>query len=386
MNQKAPNLWTRNFIILLIVSFIGSISFSMTAPIITSYSLSIGINLGLAGIVAGAVSLSALAIRPLTGLFSDRFNEKGLIIFSSIGTSLMMFGYSISNSFEVLMLFRILHGIFFSIGSTANSSFAIDFIPERKMSEGIGYLGMGMVISYAIAPSFGIWMVNNLGYKELFLLATLFPLISSVLLLTIPYKRRNRISSIKKFENIIGKEIIFYGIANGFFSLTNGLCSSFLALLGNERNIGNIGIFFSVSALILVLIRPIAGKLSDRKGPTFVVLIAFFLTGASMILLAYSTSILSIIGAAVLKSLGQAGGQPALQSICLKKMGPERRGIATSTYFLGADVGQGVGPSIGGAVISSCGYTGMFVGAGGLLLAAMVAFFVYQKLIEKVTF
>lgn len=383
MNQKAPTLWTRNFIILLFVSLIGSISFSMTAPIITSYSLSIGINLGLAGIVAGAVSLSALMIRPFSGLFSDRFNEKGLIILSSIGTSLMMFGYSISNSFEILMLFRILHGIFFSIGSTASASFAIDFIPEKKMSEGIGYMGMGMVISYAIAPSFGIWMVNNLGYKELFLLATLFPLISSALLLTIPYKRRNRISSIKKFENIIGKEIIFYGIANGFFSLTNGLCSSFLLLLGNERNIGNIGIFFSVSALILVLIRPIAGKLSDSKGPAFVVLIAFFLTGASMVLLAYSTSIITIIGAAVLKSLGQAGGQPALQSICLNKMGPERRGIATSTYYLGADVGQGIGPSIGGTVISSYGYTGMFMGAGGLLFAAMVAFFGYQKLIEK---
>ena len=203
MNQKASTLWTKNFVILLLVSLVGSISFSMTAPIITSYSLSIGINLGLAGIVAGAVSLSALAIRPLTGLFSDRFNEKTLIIISSIGTSLMMFGYSISNSFGVLMLFRILHGIFFSIGSTANSSFAIEFIPERKMSEGIGYLGMGMVISYAIAPSFGIWMVNHLGYKELFLLATLFPLISSALLITIPYKRRNHISSVNKFENII---------------------------------------------------------------------------------------------------------------------------------------------------------------------------------------
>ena len=57
---------------------------------------------------------------------------------------------------------------------------------------------------------------------------------------------------------------------------------------------------------------------------------------------------LLLIGAAVCKALGQGMAQPAFQAECIRRAGPERRGVAVSMYYLGADIGNGIAPVVGG--------------------------------------
>ena len=61
----------------------------------------------------------------------------------------------------------------------------------------------------------------------------------------------------------------------------------------------------------------------------------------------------------------------------------DRSGVATSTYFLGGDVGQGVGPMVGGAILARiaglAGYQAMFFLCAGLMLALMVYFYFFVK-------
>jgi MFS family permease len=40
---------------------------------------------------------------------------------------------------------------------------------------------------------------------------------------------------------------------------------------------------------------------------------------------------------------------------------PEKRGAAASTYYFGADIGQGTSPIIGGAIAQSWGYSSAFL-------------------------
>lgn len=86
-----------------------------------------------------------------------------------------------------------------------------------------------------------------------------------------------------------------------------------------------------------------------------------------------------IILAAIFKAFGQGFAQPALQAECFHKMGSEKRGLASSTFFIGANVGQGVGPLVGGIVASSLGYKWVFNFSALILIFGILCFTIYNK-------
>ena len=116
----------------------------------------------------------------------------------------------------------------------------------------------------------------------------------------------------------------------------------------------------------------------DKKGIRVTVLPGLALTASSMFILGRSTSLILIIITGVLRSVGQGAAQPSLQAGCINKVGTGRSGVATSTYYLGGDIFQGIGPMIGGAVIGAvagiAGYRTLFDLSGVLMLCALVFF------------
>ena len=84
------------------------------------------------------------------------------------------------------------------------------------------------------------------------------------------------------------------------------------------------------------------------------VLIAFLLMGLF-------PNVATYLLAAVLAGFGFGGLEPALQSMAVAIAPPERRGSANSTFLCAYDIGIGVGGGIAGVLISSFGYSQMFV-------------------------
>jgi len=154
--------------------------------------------------------------------------------------------------------------------------------------------------------------------------------------------------------------------------------------MGDERGIANIGLFFTVSALTLLVVRPLSGKLNDRMGLAVIMLPAYVLVAAAMFTLAGAHSLLVVMNAAFLQALGHGVGQPALQAECIRRL-PDKRGVATSTLFIGIDIGQGIGPIIGGTVLSATDFSTTFTGAGALMIIGMAAFLLYSRLVNRVS-
>jgi len=141
--------------------------------------------------------------------------------------------------------------------------------------------------------------------------------------------------------------------------------------------------FFSVNALVLFLIRMVAGKLVDKKGLTIVITSSFFASAISMVLLAYASNLNMIVFAAILKAIGQGGGQVALQAECIKNVDAGKRGVAASTFYIGADIGQGVGPWIGGFLSNTFNYKTTFSFTAFLTFVCGAVFFINQSVIQK---
>lgn len=382
--NSTNKLFNRTYLLLTLVNLITAFGFSMIATIVSSYAVSLGAGLTLAGTLAGIFSLSALVIRPFSGMALDILNKKNMCIFSTILICVSFFGYSFAHNIPVMLFFRVLHGMSFGISSTALMALVSEYIPKERLGEGLGYFGLGQIISRICGPYIGIVIKDRFGYQNLFIIISILTILAVILLFKVKvekteYQSIKKIGAVIRFENFIVKDCIVYALVAGLFSLGSGITSSFLVLLGEERGIVNIALFFSVNAIVLFILRFMVGRFIDRFSLSPIVMISLLITGVSMFMIGISTGISMILFAAVLVAIGQGTGQLSLQSACIKKVDTAKIGIATSTYYIGADIGQGLGPMIGGKISELYNYKMMFYLTAMLMLGGIIVFIAYQN-------
>lgn len=383
IKEDAKSLWNASFIFLILVSLITAMGFNMVYVIISKYAMGITASLTIAGVISGIFSIAALVIRPFAGMTVDNVNKKTLCIIANILIGISVVGYSFSHNVPMLFFFRILHGIAFGVSSTVNIALVTKYIPKERMGEGLGYYGLGQVVAQVISPNLGVYIEGKYGFQLLFLIVASLSFIGAALLTRLNYPNSSKAEGKAKMKltlnSLVAREVIVYAAVGGMFSFGNGIVSSFLILLGQERNISKISLFFSVGAVILFILRLFIGRIVDRQGLTMVVNISLVVMAISMALIGLAPVLSVLLVASVLKSIGQGAGQISLQTECIKKVDAGRVGVATSTFYIGADIGQGVGPMIGGAISASFNYTVLYFVCAALMLLSMLVFNIYQR-------
>lgn len=388
---KEP-LWTRPFIIVLAISVFTCTASQMVTPLISKFALSLGAPLTLASTISSFMSLAALFCRPISGILSDRLNRKRIMIISTAIVTGSMACYAFSTNIAMLFTARVIHGIAFSFMGVSNMALGSDFVPNSRMGEGLGYLGLGNILAYAIGPSLGLEINETYGFPAVFGLASILAFISVVAMFAIPNKPitpRIKVETEqpvkRKFalENFFAKDITLYVVILILFTSGNGLMNTYLAIMGDERGIPNVGLYFTAYSLVVLLVRPVAGKINDRFGLSAIMIPSFFLGATGMLCVAGAKNILPIIIAGGLKALGQGAAQPAIQAYSIRYLGKERAGVATSTCYIGQDLGNSIAPIMGSFVVSNFSYGVMYAGYAALLLVGGLSCYFLQRHLEK---
>jgi predicted MFS family arabinose efflux permease len=383
MNDHQSRLFTLPYIILMITNLLIALGYSMISTLISSYAIQLGATLTTAGVLAGIFSIAALLFRPFSGAIADRLNKKYCVLISAVLIFVNMLGYAFASGISWLYAVRVFHGVAFGLNSTVSMALVSEFIPKKRITEGLGYWGIGQIAAQVIGPTLGTAVMGSVGYHALFFITAGLTLLSVLLLLGLPHTHQpapaRKVGEPKKFRGLIALECVGYSLVGGMFSLTNGIATAFLVPLGAQRGIGNISLFFTVNGLVLLAMRMLIGKVIDRISLTAIVTVSLILTAASMVTAGLAQGLGLILLAAALKAIGQGGGQISLQSACLKMVEPWRVGIAAGTYYIGADIGQGLGPMIGGQLSSVFGYTAMFYCIAGILLVTLFLFILQQR-------
>ncbi|OMF92543.1 MFS transporter [Paenibacillus sp. FSL R7-0337] len=378
-------IWNRPYISVLVINTLNFFSFYLTATILSKYLVGIGTTVAMAGFIVGLFALTSLCCRPFSGIMADRLSNVSILKWSNIIIGIGLLGFTVTTNVTLLILFRIIIGVGFAFSGTSQIALASKYIPNDKMGEGIGYLGMGMVVGSAVAPGLGLAIADAYGMESAFLISAVLSGVAFALLCF--FKDEKRRTAEKKrisFNDIIALKALPFTLVSSSFSFVNGIVASYLILYADEIHVAGISIYFTVYAIVLFVARPLAGKLMDRKGIRVVVIPGLILTAAAMFFLGRSSSLMFILITGAVRALGQGAGQPALQTGVIEIVGKEKSGVATSTYYLGGDVSQGIGPMAGGFIVQSIagvnGYTTLFDVCGGLVLCALVYFvFITRK-------
>ena len=382
-NRSGEKLWTLPFILVLIVGVISGAATQMVTPLIMEYSVKLGAPMTIAATIASVISITALFLRPFCGMLSDKVNRHTMLMISTALAGVCVLGYSFAATTGMMVGIRIAHGVAFAFMGVSNMAFATDYIPASRMGEGIGWFGLSVIVAQAFGPGLGVYLADNFSYNVSFVCAAALYAASVMLMLAIPAKASVRSPAKREtpkltMSNFIEPKILLPVVTLGMFSVVNSLVGNYLKLIATERGILDIGLFFTVYSVVVFACRPFAGRLQDRKGLSVILYPALVITAVSMILIGRTGSLWGMLVAAVLKGIGQGTGAPAIQAECIKELGRERSGVATSTCYIGQDLGMIIGPIAGSFVYNSSGYSGVFnTGAVALLVMGGSAYLVH---------
>ena len=397
MNQ--PSLRSPGYCILLCYSICISILFYALIPLLTQYTtVDLNLSLAVAGILSGLFSIVSLAARPLSGYLSDSWNPARLFRYSTTGLGISIILIMPVQSFPLLLILRAFQGILYAFSSTACFVLINRQIPISRLNEGIGYYGMGQILSSSIGMSLGIFLTGHFTLSVCWLLLGLSLLLVAAahIFMSVRWFRHGSGRPVPD-QPIPGEPIlkrpapgsrlclprpklhpaslipmISPCLLGALFSVSNGVETTLLALIGNERGVEHISLFFTLYVIILVLSRPFTGRLCDVFGLKAVLYPALLLMVAESFLIGTAGALLPLLLAAVCKALGQGSAHPSLQAECIRRMGYGKSGTASSIFLLFTDLGQGLGPMFAGYLAGFMPFQSIFYGLSLLYLTAFL--------------
>ena len=361
MQSQQVKLWNKDFILIIVINFLVFMNHLMILSTFPFYIEYLGGSEAVAGFAAALFSIIAVVFRPFIGWMLDNGKRKIILIIGLCGMALMPIGYLVFATLYLAFVCRMLHGASLAFSNTSTSTIATDIIPKPRFAEGMGMFGLATALATAVAPALGLALMDYMGFTMLFLFAAVSIVIALILFLMMKVPKVDVEKKPLNLKGLIDKDAVPASATALVFMLTYGALENFTAKFAAEQNLPSGGIFFAVMAVALLLTRLLAGKVTDRHGESFfayscnaAMLIAFLLMGLF-------PNVATYLLAAVLAGFGFGGLEPALQSMAVAIAPPERRGSANSTFLCAYDIGIGVGGGIAGVLISSFGYSQMFV-------------------------
>jgi len=376
------SLWTRDFIFTTFANLFLFFSFQMLIPTLPVFTEQLGGDEFDVGLVIGIFTISALIIRPFAGKALDTLSKRMILFVGLLIFILSVLGYHLVTTVFLILVLRFIHGIGWGITSTAFGTIVSDIVPAKRRGEGMGYYGLSSTLGMAIAPLIGIWLMINQGFSTLFYVSSLLAVVSLLFIQIIsfsPSKETEKKTDEAFWNNLFEKKALFPSLLVMLFAVTYGGIVSFITLFGKEVNIDNVGWFFLANALMVMVSRPLAGVLFDRKGHLWVLIPGALFAITGLTILSFTTNLLFLIISALFYGLGFGTIQPALLAWTINRVAPSRRGAANATFYSAFDLGIGLGSMILGIIAKLTSYGMMYRISIALLLLYLVLYLYYLE-------
>lgn len=381
MDNNQTTLWTKDFISITIINFFIFLSFQMIIATLPLHVENVGGNQNIIGWMTGLATISAFLIRPIAGIALDRLGRRIVFVVGHIILIITTYFLGVHNIWLIIII-RFMNGTGWGLGSTSSMTIASDTIPIKRFGEGIGLFNLSNGLGMAFGPLIGLSILNSVGFNYVVTLGAILGIIALILSQFIKYKEidktkveENRSKKFLPFE----KESIRPSLLIAIITITYGSIIAFIPLYGVEQGVENIGLYFTIYAFFLMFIRPIAGKMIDKKGFDIFVYSGIIILILSMLILSRSTNIVIFIISAALYGIGFGLLESSLLTMAVTYAPEGKIGGANATFFACFDGGIGLGSIIAGMLASSLGYSRMYL----LMVIPILIAGIFYKFIKK---
>ncbi|MBR4158374.1 MAG: MFS transporter [Oscillospiraceae bacterium] len=365
-----------------------------TNTLVSTYASFLGAAPTLMGLMTGMFYGISLAMRPIAGPVQARVDHKKLLILVYVLGCVANAGYALFHTIPLFLLFRVLHGVEYAFFGSLCMTVAADSVPRAKLASGMGFYGLSSSVAQAFAPQLGIslraWGAarggEDFGYSALFLFSVLMMLLALIPVCSLRSEKaeiltdNNPAVREKWYRSIVSRHALPPALIVLLLMMSFAILNAYMVPLGEELGIKNIGLFFTVFAGAMLVIRPVSGWLSDRFGLQKMMVPSILSFCAAFLLIGSAASMPLILVGALLASFGDGTSNPATQALSVLMEPRERRAVASNTLYIGMDIGLFVGPLLGGMVLDFAGsYRAVLLGGSVPLALALVVLFITWK-------
>ncbi|MBD8005765.1 MFS transporter [Bacillus norwichensis] len=363
---KSQSIWTKSFISLFCTNlsvFIVFYGLTATLPLYATGILNKTDQE--AGLLMSIFLLSAIIVRPFTGKILDLVGKRKMLLISLVLYLLCTVLYYFVNPFSLLLALRFLHGIGFSIATTACGAIAADIIPPARRGTGLGYFTMSTNLGVVLGPLIALSLIQAYSFDMLFIILSLLMVTGSLFSLIVPAHKQQNGAKVKRgmsFNDLFERKAVPVGFLACLTGLSYASILSYLSIYAQGKDLLSMtSSFFLVFAAVMLLARPFTGRLFDLKGPQYVLYPGLILFIVGLVMLAFTNSATTFLLAGGFVGLGYGSLVPSMQTLAIQSAPIERSGYATATFYTFFDGGIALGSYIFGIIATAKGYQSIYL-------------------------
>lgn len=350
--EENKKLYTPKFWLLCSSSFLFFASFNLIIPELPDYLTELGGG-DHKGLIIPLFTLMAGLSRPFSGRLTDTIGRIPIIVYGVFVCIIVGFLYPLVTTVFGFFVLRLVHGMSTGFKPTATSAYVGDIAPFSRRGEAMGILGMFGSLGMAAGPAIGSWVALHFGYELMFYCSSGFALLSIAVVMKMPETliatQRFRLSLLKlKRRDVLEPRAFPSAITMLLTAFSFGTILTLIPDLSKHLGIVNKGIFFTIFTISSLVIRLIAGKLSDIYGRVPILLTGCLIYSVTMILIGIGTELwIFYIGSF---AFGIAVGltSPTIFAWTIDLAEEQHRGRALATMFIALEVGIGIGGVVAG--------------------------------------
>ncbi|MFH1188951.1 MAG: MFS transporter [bacterium] len=322
MEEKKSKKTIRIFAL---ASFLNDFGSDMIYPIWPLFVVNIlGANMAILGFIDGLGDAIVSISQAISGYMSDRMRKRKVFVWIGyLFASLSRIGYSVTSVWQQLIPFRILDRAGKMRGAPRDAIIA-DESTHMNRGRNFGFLramdNFGAVCGIVV----GIFLLNFLGYRRLFMIASIPSLIGAlliVLLIKEKQPKEKRLYAGIKLKNLNNNFKLFL-LLSSIFAL-GSFSYSFLLIYANVAGIKTlfVPILYLVFTAVTFIFSYPFGRLADNVGRKPIILFSFILWVFVCALLIFFRSVLSIIIAFILYGIHRGALEP-VQKTFVSELAP----------------------------------------------------------------
>ena len=379
--EKKQSIYTKDVILVMAASFFFMFSVMFVTPLINGYAISLGASAVFAGIITGIMSVVSMFLRPVAGNLTDRFSKYSLSFIGGVLILIGVAGYCLSPSGNWLLIFRLINGTGFVLATVCMTTWLAFLVPRSHVGEAMGFYGLMNALAMALAPALAINLYKVIGYKSALWLAVVAAILMIISIQFVGDHAKPKINSSKKRKiKIIQKDAIPIALLTTFFAIPYFITQADIVVYVERQHFSiAVGYFFVIYAIALLLIRIGLKKYFDLIRFGFWFWLSLIATILFLIVAAFMVNNWLMGFAAIMLSIGYGVIYSVNQSTALMLAPIEEQGLASSTFYLGLDIGMAAGPMIGGVTAQKLAPAYFYPVLLVIVPIILIVCFVYRK-------
>jgi DHA1 family inner membrane transport protein len=351
------------------------------------------------GFVVSAYGIAAAISGFCLAFVADKFDRKKMLLIAYIGFIIGTFGCGLAPTYEILILARIVAGIFGGMIGSQVLSIVADKFPYERRASAMGIIMTAFSVASVVGVPGGLYLANLFGWHApFFTVGGLSIIVGVLIMIFIPdinehlksdMPKRSPfavITDILKTPNQMRALGLSTIIMLGHFSIIPYIAPTLVANIGYKQD--DIYLIYLVGGLLTIFSAPMVGRLADRKGkyPIFVIFAILSTIPIFLITNLFPTPLWVILCISGLFFIFSNGRLIPTQAMVSGVVTPVNRGGFMAINSSVQLMAQAVATNIGGAIIvqRSSGYIDHYYYVGYFAMAMILLSVFLAKSVKPV--